>query len=416
MQKNVKENIQKLIYEQKNQTMTNLQNEINKAYKDIIKNNNYLSREDLEHLLKNILSIISTEIEKLLSDCIVTIKEDNNISTDEINNKKEYKIESNSELNIFTSKDIQEENKEITRNFQNETYNYMNINENTENENVANFLAKVAEVSRISYNSSLKLLKDMEEKFIKKKGYRISLVDENNKKEFSFWIKTQEKENQINEKNKFKEYKNILNQENPCKKEENTKQYKYLLNLYYDLSLMYFHCHIAFPLVEIDFKTEEDFDSEKMIDFINRGKNRKVNFVILPSLFSFGSFLQNGKYWVFTFFKNTFKFDDTMNDSLNALLNQENEDIKYIKENLKINVLCINKDNGKYVNIFSNINIPKDIKYEFVIYFFDKIKNHKFHQKPKLNEFQIEKNLEITKYEFILEGETIISSNNIINK
>ena len=416
MQKNVKENIQKLIYEQKNQTMTILQNKINKAYKDIIKNNNYLSREDLEHLLKNILSIISTEIEKLLSDCIVTIKEDNNISTDEINTKTEYKIESNSELNIFTSKDIQEENKEITRNFQNETYNYMNINENTENENVANFLAKAAQVSRISYNTSLKLLKDMEEKFIKKKGYRISLVDENNKKEFSFWIKTQEKENQINEKNKFKEYKNILNQENPCKKEENTKQYKYLLNLYYDLSLMYFHCHLAFPLVEIDFKTEEDFNSEKMIDFINRGKNRKVNFVILPALISMKSFLQNGKYWVFTFFKNTFKFDDTMNDSLNALLNQENEDIKYIKANLKIKVLCINKDNGKYVNIISNINIPEDIKYEFVIYFFDKIKNHKFHQKPKLNEFQIEKNLEITKYEFILEGETIISSNNIINK
>jgi hypothetical protein len=292
----------------------------------------------------------------------------------------------------------------------------MNINENTENENVANFLAKAAQVSRISYNTSLKLLKDMEEKFIKKKGYRISLVDENNKKEFSFWIKTQEKENQINEKNKFKEYKNILNQENPCKKEENTKQYKYLSNLYYDLSLMYFHCHIAFPLVEIDFKTEEDFNSEKMIDFINRGKNRKVNFVILPALISMKSFLQNGKYWVFTFFKNTFKFDDTMNDSLNALLNQENEDIKNIKDNLKIKVLCINKDNGKYVNIISNINIPEDIKYEFVIYFFDKIKNQKFHQKPKLNEFQIEKNLEITKYEFILEGETIISSNNIINK
>ena len=77
MQKNVKENIQKLIYEQKNQTMTNLQNKINIAYKDIIKNNNYLFRVDLEHLLKNIISIISTEIEKLL-DCIVKIKEDNN--------------------------------------------------------------------------------------------------------------------------------------------------------------------------------------------------------------------------------------------------------------------------------------------------------------------------------------------------
>ena len=83
---------------------------------------------------------------------------------------------------------------------------------------------------------------------------------------------------------------------------------------------------------------------------------------------------------------------------------------------MKIKVLCINKDNGKYVNIISNINIPEDIKYEFVIYFFDKIKNQKFHQKPKLKKFQIEKNMEITKYEFILEGETIISSTNIINE
>ena len=412
MQKNVKENIKKLIYEQKNQTMTNLQNKINTAYKDIIKNNNYLFRVDLEHLLKIIISIISTEIEKL-SDCIVKIKEDNNINTDEINNKKEYKIESNSELNIFTSKDIQEENKEITRNFQNETYNYMNINENTENENVANFLAKVAEVSRISYNASLKLLKDMEEKFIKKKGYRISLVDENNKKEFSFWIKTQEKENQINEKNKFKEYKNILNQENPCKKEENTKQYKYLLNLYYDLSLMYFHCHIAFPLVEIDFKTEEDFNSEKMIDFINRGKNRKVNFVILPALISMKSFLQNGKYWVFTFFKNTFKFDDTMNDSLNALLNQENEDIKYIKENLKIDAVCTNKKTGKYVDINTNIVIPEDIEYEFLIYYLDKNKNQSNYFNTKLKNFEIDKYREIKKIEFKLGGKNIISSENI---
>ena len=50
---------------------------------------------------------------------------------------------------------------------------------------------------------------------------------------------------------------------------------------------------------------------------------------------------------------------------------------------MKINVLCINKDNGKYVNIISNINIPEDIKYEFVIYFFDKIKNQKFNLKNK---------------------------------
>ena len=51
------------------------------------------------------------------------------------------------------------------------------------------------------------------------------------------------------------------------------------MNLYYDLPLMYFHCDISFPLVEIKFETQEYFNSEKMIDFKNRRKNRKVNFV-----------------------------------------------------------------------------------------------------------------------------------------
>ena len=48
-----------------------------------------------------------------------------------------------------------------------------------------------------------------------------------------------------------------------------------------------------------------------MIDFINRGKNRKVNFVILPSLFSNENYLQNGKFWVYTYLDNDFKFEES---------------------------------------------------------------------------------------------------------
>jgi len=90
--------------------------------------------------------------------------------------------------------------------------------------------------------------------------------------------------------------------------------------LFRDLTMMYLHTKISSPLVEINFEADEDFNSEKMIDFINRGKSRKVNFVILPALFSNGNFLQNGKYWVFTFCKNTFKFEDAMIEPLNDLL------------------------------------------------------------------------------------------------
>ena len=112
--------------------------------------------------------------------------------------------------------------------------------------------------------------------------------------------------------------------------EENIKKKEYLLNLYRNLSIMYFHCIIAFPIVELDFKAEENFNSEKMIDFINRGKNRKVNFVILPALISNENYLQNGKSWVFTFSKNTFKFNDSINETLNNLLNKNKIDVKYI--------------------------------------------------------------------------------------
>ena len=412
MKLNNKESTQKSFLNQINQIKINMNNLIKKTYKALIKNNSYFLKSDLEKLLNDILSIINNEMDKL-SNYFLIIKENNNSDINKINKIKEYKIETNSELNIFTAKDIQEENKEITRNFQNETYNYMNINEKIENENVAKFLRYVAQISRISYNTSYKLLKEMEEKFIKFKKKKISFNDEDIKKEFSFLMKSSEKENQIKGKNKFKEYENILNKENPLKNNENSKEGKYLLNLYYNLSIMYFHCHIAFPLVEIDFKTEENFNSEKMIDFINRGKSRKVNFVILPALFSNGNFLQNGKFWVFTFCKNTYKFEDAMIEPLNELLDIENNNIKYIKNNLKIDIVCTNKKTGKYVDINTNIVIPEDLEYEFLIYYFDKNNNQSNYFNTKLKNFEIENYREIKKIEFKIEGKIILSSENI---
>ena len=56
-----------------------------------------------------------------------------------------------------------------------------------------------------------------------------------------------------------------------------------------------------------------------MIDFINKGNNRKVNFIILPSLESNGSFLENGKSWVFTYVNDTFRFEDSDLQDLNEL-------------------------------------------------------------------------------------------------
>ena len=57
-------------------------------------------------------------------------------------------------------------------------------------------------------------------------------------------MKTLEKENQTKYNSKYILYEDALNKENTFKKEENTKEQKYLLQLYYDLTLIYFHCHL----------------------------------------------------------------------------------------------------------------------------------------------------------------------------
>jgi len=370
--------------------------------------------KEIENWKNDFLKKVNTDIDNL-NILISDNKKHDNINENNNNIKKEYKIESSNEINTFTSKDIQEENKEITRNFQNETYNYMNVNEKVENENVALFLKEVARLSRISYNKKNLLFKLMKDKYIKQKG-NISLDNENSKNEFSSWVKNFEKENGN------KEYLNILNQIKLF--ENNNKEQKYLEKLFSDLTIMYFHCDLSFPSIQINFKKENDFISEKMIDFINRGKNRKVNFIILPSLFSNGNYLQNGKSWVFTYYKNTFKFDDTINDTLNKLLEQDNKSttsntikiIKYIKDNLKMDVICKNKNQGKEIIVVTNFDIPKNLKYEYIFVFKNRSTN-KISDFPSLQKtFLINKNYDIVEYRLKLENEIIIKSNKIIYK
>ena len=257
----------------------------------------------------NSYNLVEYKIQKIERLNYITPKKEYKIESTRLNYlalKDFIKIENKQKEDYFTSKDIQDENKEITRSFQKEAYNYMNSEEEIENENVANFLKNVAEISRKSYYEANNLFKSLLNEFNKiTNNKKINPLDkEQNKKEFSSWVKKYEKNNI------FKEDKN----------KENEKS-KFLSDLNYKLKKMYLHCTLSFPYVEISFEKEEKFNSEKMIDFINRGHNRKVNFVILPSLYSNGTFLQNGKSWVFTYNKNTFKFEESELDVLNKKIN-----------------------------------------------------------------------------------------------
>ena len=216
------------------------------------------------------------------------IDKENNLNQIEKNFKR---------LDYFTSKDIQDENKYITRIFQKEALNYIDDEEEKENENIAYYLKLIANDSRRAYNSSKKLFKKMFEEFSKtlnkKKAISTLKNDEQFKKEFSSWVKEYEKDPKGKQ-----ELQNYFKDERIFYKNEK------ILTLFPQLTKLYFHCELCFPIVEIgfdDFKSGESFNHEIMIDFINKGNNRKVNFVILPSLFSNGNFLENGKYWVFTY-------------------------------------------------------------------------------------------------------------------
>ena len=347
--------------------------------------------------------IIRFEINKL---CDNYLNAKNSSNTYKIKKIKNYKIESNKELNKFTSMDIQVENEIITGNFENELDNFSKIDEQ-----VGIFCKNVAQISRMSYNASFLLLIKMKKKFIELKGNKLLLTDENFRKEFSSWIKCSEIENNI-----FEVYQNILNQEFPLKINENSYEEKYLINLFYDLTLLYFHCHIAFPLVEINFKTEDNFNSRKMIDCINMGKYKNVNFAILPSLISYGSFLEDGKSRVFTYDKNTFKLEETEIDTLNNILFNQNSNIESIKNEYALKVIWKNKNNVKYVDIISNIGTPRRKRYEFALFVYDKNKEKTFSLITKLTHLEIEENMEIVKCELRVDNKAIISSKNIINE
>ena len=246
--------------------------------------------------------------------CCCCKKKDNESKSQQKTNKQ-YK-----KLDYFTPKDIQEENKEITRIFQKESLDNINDDEETENEIIGQFLKGIAIISRKAYNTSDELFIKMFEgfsKFTEEKNNISNLEnDEQLKKEFSSWVKEYEKTSE--EKQKYEKIFNEFKGKGQFAKQEYTQI------LFSQLTILYFHCKLSLPIVDVNFNDIESgvsFNHEKMIDFINKGNNRKVNFVILPSLFSNGNYLENGKYWVFTYKNNTFHFSDSK-------LNFENIDDK----------------------------------------------------------------------------------------
>ena len=175
------------------------------------------------------------------------------------------------------------------------------------------------------------------------------------------------------------------------------------------LFLLYYQCELSIPPIEINFSHEDNYNSQNMYDILNRGKERKVNFVFLPSLYSNGNFLENGKKWVFTYTNNdkkrTFKFEDI---NLTPLIKAKDKfKIPTLSDRLKMDIKIQND-----LKVELNYNISDKISQEYRFYLKDEDSNQIKKISKKKGKIQFEKNLEFIECEFYLMGTKISSIKN----
>ena len=261
----------------------------------------------------NIIALIKKEFDQLIKDL-----SNSQIKKPNVNDLKKRSISTISRkiiiiphsfgLNYYTTKDIQNENKGIIRFFEKKSMGYIRDNERPKHKTIATFLKDVAYVSRRAFLNSHEIFNCMQKEYLKEKGKNNNVI--NDIKDFSHWIKNKEKNSNI----LYNEF--LKNDVIDC----SLKEAKILLKeLYKKLLILYFHCALSSPPIEINFKIKEDkYNGETMIDFLNYG-NGKINFSYIPSLYSNGNYLENSKLWVYTYKENEFFFPNNIISSLNRL-------------------------------------------------------------------------------------------------
>ena len=377
------------------QNIESIQETYNKKKFETIKDIKDWKDEILQFMTEN-LNLKHAEILKYL----------NNIEENIVGRTKKDEIQHNIQnYNVFTSKDIQNYYSEIIDYYKRYSVNYINDDE-PENKTIGEFLEKVANISRKSYNDSNKFLTLLYKEFKNiENNYEtiISSVDQF-KMEFSSWVKNNN-QLMVNSLEVFIKNTNINEYINE-QKEENTKNY--LKKLYKDLLLLFFQCELSFPSITINFKEEEEFNFSKMEDLANNvgtGK-KKINFVVFPSLISNGEFLQKGKQYVFTYFneekKKTFYFE---NINLEPLI-EENKKfyIPRLKDELKINLI-------KILIPEINYKIAENIKRDYKFLLKNRKTNEEKEEVIKNSFIKIGENEECIKCDFYLMSEYISSFN-----
>ena len=417
-----------------NQFINSLNNKIQQYIEKSYSNTNFTSSSDRNNWKNNIKNYINNELnpnnqlfQELKHLLTNEIKKNNNYIKNEENYKgiyknymnikenqikKEENIHKNINIiktnNVFMSKDVQNKLSKIMDEFNIYSANFFNDDDPIENKTIGEFLYKVANISRISFNHSNELLKILYYKFYEKNEKSETIISslEQFKEEFSTWVK-----NNIDYANyeieMYVKEKNITYIDD----EKDVKTKKYFINLYKDLLTLYFISELSFPSIEIDFNIcDNDFNFEKMIDFAHNKGKKKINFVFFPSLFSNGNYLEKGKQWVFTYIddmkKRTFYFPDI---KLEPLIDDKAKfHIPKLSDKLTLTI-----EKSDYLKPITNYEISEKVKKQ---YYFCLLNNKTKDWRKIISEspIKIEENEECLKCDLFLMSEYILTSSEFI--
>lgn len=246
------------------------------------------------------------------------IEKDKNNFSEEINQKIHFKNKEKTKiinipniykLDYFTIRDIEEENKKLRKEIIQKAISQMKDGEKNKNESIAIFLIDIAYISRKSFIKSKKLLDLVNRDYGNDIKKNFNYEDENDREKLSSYLKKNEGIKDL--------YTKYFSNENFKFKSSNEQ--KYLEELFFKLTILYFHCRLIFPSIKINFKiNDNEFSQETMRDFLNLGKG-KVNFAYLPSLYYNENILKNGELQVYTYDENEFYFDEKSLKYLNEI-------------------------------------------------------------------------------------------------
>ena len=422
-------------YENKSQNLivNQLKKEIFDLQNSIIKYiSNYYPKTNLVDYKNDIINQINSAFKKKIMDLDRILnfkfKTDNGLGQNAEKIKEEHQQIKDAPLtyqkknkikkyDYFDRKDIQEMNLAITREFETVWPDYNNDEDEIENKSIAFFLLDIANLSRMSVNRSNKFLEHVYSKYKEKmqkndNNETITITTSDQfKKDFSSWVKHNFEQVKNYLTDYLHSYKNDTNSSYINEKKDNELK-KYFEKLYKDLIILYFCCELSIPKVDISFDIGKanNFEGKKMIDILNKGNNRKVNFVYFPSLYSNGNYIENGRQWAFTYIssqnRKTFYFDNLNLD--NIIIKNNTFSIPKLSDKLKLKIKSILVPKLNY-------NISDKIQKEYIFHLKKKNDNKIIDVvgKESNGKINVDENLEFISCDFILMGEKILSAKNI---